>query len=166
MDLARYPGIVETLKITPISEIPAPLLKKYVTELSLDNAVLPAIKQTPLKFGAFVNGQMVGFVCAQIRSEGKAVKIPKVLYGSGIFVEKGFRRSGIGRILTYKLISEAKKRGCKKVVFNQLYPRSKMLFEREIAKLGSKNGKMLEMKLRANDSKLPHAVIKFKPHQP
>lgn len=164
MDLARYPGITETLKIKPISEIPEFLLKKYVTELSLNKAVIPAIKQTPMKFGAFVNGQIVGFVCAQIHSSGKIIKKAKTLYASGVFVEKEFRRSGIGKVLTYKLISEAKKMGCKRAVFKQLYPRSRMLFENEMAKIAAKNSQLLEIRMHS-DGKKSHATVKIKPRQ-
>ena len=161
MDLHRYPEMTETLQIKPINEIPRHLLEKYANELSLKKSVVPALEEASIKFGAFVNGQLVGFVCASVHKNGKILKTRPTLFASAVFVEKKFRRFGIGKIFTHKLISEAKKMGCSQAVFNNLYPRSRMLFEKEKAKIDAKKSKMLEIRMQQHGS-ITSAAVRIK----
>jgi len=160
MQLNRYPKISEELQIKPINKIPTPLLEKYFAELSLGSLAIPTLQKESIKFGAFVNGKIIGFVCGQPHANRKKNKLN--LYASAIYITPEFRRIGIAKLFTYKLISEGKKIGCHEITFGALYPKTKKLFETEKAKIKAKQNKQLEIEMRHYE-KRSAAIVKIKP---
>ncbi|GEM_PF-3486549 len=112
------------ISIRRIGDIPEEMIMKFHHEVHGLGDDIIKVRESDVKYGAFDNTVLIGFMAAKTWREGH------VIVGEGIYIERAYRQFGIGQQLIYVIIKEAKRRKLKGVQFNQMLFETKWMIEK------------------------------------
>jgi predicted N-acetyltransferase YhbS len=149
-----------SVRLKPIQRIPQEIVFSLINELQSDRRYIGKVNECEIKLGAFIGGEIVGFIVANKSSSRQSGAT--VLSAPLMWVKQGYRRKGIASKLVYRLLGEAKTRKLPGIDITQMTFGTTRMVEKIERRAVEKNLPLVSGIQKIKGSKLKNAFIRAK----